>query len=131
MVSAAELAPTDYLLKPFTADTLLERVVRAIERRNIFLPVYQLMELGNLRDAIAVCIEGAASYSRHAVDFMRLRAELYVALGEPVEAEQVYAELLSTRAIAWARLGLAKSLFMQGQFAEAESNLASTGNREQ
>ncbi|MEO8170763.1 MAG: tetratricopeptide repeat protein [Oxalobacteraceae bacterium] len=123
VVSAAELAPTDYLLKPFAADTLLERVVRAIERRNIFLPVYQLMELGNLRDAIAGCIEGAANYSRHKVDFMRLRAELHVALGEPVEAEQVYTELLSSRAIAWARLGLAKSQFMQGQFAEAESNL--------
>lgn len=123
VVSAAELAPTDYLLKPFTADALLERVVRAIERRNIFLPVYQLMELGNLRDAIVACIEGAASHSRHMVDFMRLRAELYMALGEPVEAEQVYAQLLSARAIAWARLGLAKSLYLQRRFAEAESNL--------
>ncbi len=123
VVSAAELAPTDYLLKPFTADTLLERVVRAIERRNIFLPVYQLMDLGNLRDAIAACIDGAARYRRHMVDFMRLRAELYVALGEPVEAEQVYAQLLTTRAIAWARLGLAKSLYLQGRFVEAESNL--------
>ena len=123
VVSAAELAPTDYLLKPFTADALLERVVRAIERRNIFLPVYQLMELGNLRDAIATCLDGAARHSRHVVDFMRLRAELYVVLGEPVEAEQVYAQLLSTRAIAWARLGLAKTLYMQGRFVEAENNL--------
>lgn len=123
VVSAAELAPTDYLLKPFAADTLLMRVVRAIERRNIFLPVYQLMELGNLRDAIAGCIEGTTNYNRHKVDFMRLRAELHVALGEPVEAEQVYTQLLATRAVAWARLGLAKSLYMQGRFAEAESNL--------
>jgi DNA-binding NtrC family response regulator len=30
VVSAAELAPTDYILKPFTADRLLERIARAI-----------------------------------------------------------------------------------------------------
>ncbi|GGE86040.1 response regulator [Massilia psychrophila] len=47
VVSAAELAPTDYILKPFTADRLLERIGRALQRRNVFMPVYQFMEVGN------------------------------------------------------------------------------------
>ena len=42
-VSAAELAPTDYILKPFTADRLLERIARALENRNGFRPVYRRM----------------------------------------------------------------------------------------
>ncbi|HYD95028.1 MAG TPA: tetratricopeptide repeat protein [Noviherbaspirillum sp.] len=123
VVSAAELAPTDYILKPFTADTLMERIARAIEKRAAFLPAYHLMEHGNLADAIDICRIGEGKYPRYAVDFMRLRAELHVILGEAAEAEKIYQVLLDTKAVAWARLGLAKTLFMQGEFGEAEELL--------
>ena len=125
VVSAAELAPTDYILKPFTADVLLERIGRAVERRALFLPIYQLMEQGSLREAVAACQAGEARESRYALDFMRLRAELHVTLGEPAVAEPIYTQLFELRAVAWARLGLAKTLFMQNRLDEAESLLSS------
>lgn len=120
VVSAAELAPTDYILKPFTADTLLDRIARAIEKRSAFLPVYHLMEHGNLNEAIDICKVGEEKHRRYATDFMRLRAELHVILGEAMLAEGIYQDLLKTKAVAWARLGLAKTLFMQQKFGEAE-----------
>ncbi len=123
VVSAAELAPTDYILKPFTADRLLERIARALDKRTAFMPVYQLMELGNHRDAIAACIEGGAIHPRYAVDFLRLRAELHVVLGEPAQAEPIYTALYESKAIAWARLGLAKTLFMRERYTEAQAML--------
>jgi tetratricopeptide (TPR) repeat protein len=123
VVSVAELAPTDYILKPFTADLLLERIGRALEKRNIFLPVYQLMEGGLQREAIGACIEGMKANPRYAIDFMRLRAELHMFLGEPEEAEPIYKQLFEAKAIAWARLGLAKTLFMRDRFLEAQSIL--------
>lgn len=124
VVSAAELAPTDYILKPFTADMLMDRIARAIEKRSAFLPAYHLMEHGNLHDAIDICKVGEGKYPRYAVDFMRLRAELHVILGEAAAAEKIYQDLLETKAVAWARLGLAKTLFMQDKFGEAEMLLA-------
>ncbi|MFC0136280.1 response regulator [Massilia eurypsychrophila] len=123
VVSAAELAPTDYILKPFTADRLLERIGRALERRNVFMPVYQFMESGNQRDAITACIDGMKLNPRYAVDFLRLRAELHMFLGEPAEAEPIYQQLFESKAIAWARLGLAKTLFMRERFDEAKDML--------
>jgi tetratricopeptide (TPR) repeat protein len=123
VVSAAELAPTDYILKLFTADRLLERIGRALERRNVFMPVYQFMEVGNQREAIAACIEGMKAHPRYAIDFMRLRAELHMFLGEPAEAEPIYQQLFEAKAIAWARLGLAKTLFMRERYAEAQEML--------
>jgi tetratricopeptide (TPR) repeat protein len=119
VVSAAELAPTDYILKPFAADKLLERLNRAIERRAQFLPVYRLMEQGNLREAVDACLAAEVAESRYALDFMRLRAELHVILGEPAQAEPLYAHLVEVRAVAWARLGLAKTLFLQDRLDEA------------
>jgi tetratricopeptide (TPR) repeat protein len=120
VVSAAELAPTDYILKPFTADRLLERIGRALERRNVFMPVYQFMEVGNQREAIAACIEGMKAQPRYAIDFMRLRAELHMFLGEAAEAEPIYQQLFDAKAIAWARLGLAKTLFMRERYDETK-----------
>ena len=128
VVSAAELAPTDYILKPFTADRLLERIGRALEKRNVFLPIYQLMDIGSHREAIAACVEAAQTFPRYAIDFLRLRAELHVFLGEPKEAEPIYNALYESKAIAWARLGLAKTLFMQERFAEAEGMLEALVN---
>jgi DNA-binding NarL/FixJ family response regulator/thioredoxin-like negative regulator of GroEL len=123
VVSAAELGPTDYVLKPFTADRLLERIARGLERRNALLPVYELMEAGNQREAIAACVEGEERHPRYLVDFMRLRAELHMFLGEPHEAEPIYRQLVETKAIAWARLGLAKTLFLRERFDEARDML--------
>jgi DNA-binding NarL/FixJ family response regulator/Tfp pilus assembly protein PilF len=123
VVSAAELAPTDYILKPFTADRLLERIARALDKRNVFLPVYELMESGGQREAIEACIEGEEQHPRHAIDFMRLRAELHVFLGEAAEAEPIYRRLVEAKAIAWARLGLAKTLFLRERFEEAQGLL--------
>lgn len=123
VVSAAELAPSDYLLKPFTADMLLERVVRALEKRKAFVEVYSLMDQGAPREAIDACLEGEKLFPKYALDFMRLRAELHVALGEAVEAEEIYIALYEMKAVAWAKLGLAKTLYMQGRFEEAEEIL--------
>lgn len=125
VVSAAELAPSDYLLKPFTADALLERVLKAIEKRKAFMEVFNLMEQGFVREALEACIEGEQTYPRYLVDFMRLRAELHVILGEANEAEELYIKLYEMKTVAWAKLGLAKTLYMQGRYEEAEDILTS------
>ena len=128
VVSAAELAPSDYLLKPFTADMLLERVLKAIEKRKAFVEVHSLMEQGFVRESIAACISGETVHPKYAIDFMRLRAELHVILGEAAEAEALYQKLYEMKAVAWARLGLAKTLFMQGRYQEAEEILTGLVN---
>lgn len=119
VVSAAELAPTDYILKPFNAERLLERMGRAIERRNAFLPIYLLMESGGQQDALTACIEAQRQFPRYAVDFLRLRAELHMFLGQAELAEPIYRQLVDIKAIAWARLGLAKTLFVRQRFDDA------------
>jgi DNA-binding NarL/FixJ family response regulator/Flp pilus assembly protein TadD len=124
VVSAAELAPTEYLLKPFTADSLLERIRRALDKRRLFMPTYELMDQGDLPAAILRCEEGEAAHPKFSADFMRLRAELHVILGQPVEAEPIYERLIDTKAVSWARLGLAKTLFLQERFDEASDMLA-------
>ena len=124
VVSAAELTPTDYLLKPFTVDALIRRIGRAIERRAAFHPAFQLIGQGNPRDAIKACMQGEAAHPRYALDFVRLRAELHASLDQQMEAEALYGEVLATKPVGWAGLGLARTLAAQERFDEAEALLA-------
>ncbi len=119
VVSAAELAPTDYILKPFAADSILERIARALDKREVFVPVYELIDVGHQQEAIATCLDGAINHPRYAVDFNRLRAEMHLLLGEPELAEPIYQEIYETKGIPWARLGQAKTLFARERYAEA------------
>jgi DNA-binding NarL/FixJ family response regulator/Tfp pilus assembly protein PilF len=120
VVSAAELTPTDYILKPFTVDVLSQRISRAIERRAAFLPTYQLIGMGNLREAIRAAGGAETRHPRYATDFARLRAELHFSLNELAEAEEVYTAIIATKPIGWATLGLARTLFAQGRVSESE-----------
>ncbi|MES2015629.1 MAG: response regulator [Pseudomonadota bacterium] len=124
VVSAAELTPTDYILKPFTVDVLSQRITRAIERRAAFLAVYQLIGQGNLREAIKACVFAQSAHPRYATDFIRLRAELHASLDELTEAENLYTDVLSTKAVGWAQLGLGRTLFALGRTEEAEKVLS-------
>lgn len=123
VVSTVEFAPNDYLLKPFTADSLLQRIGRALEKRDAFMPAYGLIGIGNLREAVGRCREGELLTPQYAIDFMRLRAELLVALGQAEEAQEVYRRVLESKTVPWAKLGLARTLYMQKRYAEAEDGL--------
>ncbi len=123
VVSAAELAPTDYILKPFTVDLISTRIKRALDRRGALLPAWQLAAQGRLREAITACTDGAQAHPRFAADFARVRAELHTTLGDHPEAAAVYRDVLAERPVGWAALGLARALLALGQPDDARAIL--------
>lgn len=123
VIGAAELQPTDYVLKPFTADALHARIQRALARRAAMLPAWQLAAQGDVREAIRICADLAKAQPRHAVDFTRLRAELHASRKEHEQAEALYRHLLAARPTGWARLGLARALHAQGRAPDAVAAL--------
>ncbi|RZA32423.1 MAG: response regulator, partial [Lysobacteraceae bacterium] len=123
VVSAAELTPTDYVLKPFTVDMLSTRIKRALERRTALLPVWQLAAQGKPVDAIRACTTAALASPRYALDFLRLKAELHVSVGEHAQAGSIYRDVLAERPLGWAGLGLARTMVAQGQIEEARDTL--------
>ncbi|MDX5409057.1 MAG: response regulator [Thauera sp.] len=120
VTSACELVPNDYILKPLTAETLRVRLLRAFEKRDAFLPAWQLMRIGDPVGAIAYCRIARDEHPQHLVDFMRLQAELHAGIGQIAEAETLYREILSARPIPWASLGLARMLVLKKSWVEAE-----------
>ena len=104
-------------------DVLVSRITRAIDKRAVFMPVYQLVSLGNLRKAVDECMSAAEQHPRHAIEFARLRAEMLYTLGEYAEAESTYLHILMARPIDWAHLGLARCQHALGKYLEAQQAL--------
>jgi len=119
VVSVAELTPDDYLIKPFTSDQLLSRLGRALFRKQSFARALQHFEAGAYQKALAVCDEALQKGSEFTTDTLRLKGEVFIALGRYAEAEQLFHEILTVRPLPWARLGLAEALRGQQRLAEA------------
>jgi DNA-binding NarL/FixJ family response regulator/Flp pilus assembly protein TadD len=125
VIGAAELIPNDYILKPFAAETLHTRLDRALVKRDAFMPVYRVIEAGDLPEAIRLCAESETVHPDYAFDFVRLRADLHLQMGHVDKAQAVYRAATEIRPLPWMRLGLAKTLFMEKRYAEAEELLLS------
>lgn len=120
VVSVAELAPDDYLIKPFTPDELLGRLVKAIYKKLYFGRVFEHLDNGAYVDALAACEVLVGQGGGFLYDALRFKGEILNALGRHHEAQQVYQKVLENRMVPWGRMGLAIALRGQQQLAEAE-----------
>lgn len=120
VVALAELAPDDYLIKPFTAEQLQARLIKAIYKKHILRKIYEQIERGTLQEAIASCDRVIQQQPAYMYDALRFKGELLHQLGRTREAEEVFRRVLEGRVVPWAKMGLAIALRDRGALDEAE-----------
>jgi DNA-binding response OmpR family regulator len=125
--TAAEYAPDDYLLKPFTADLLGTRIGRILDKKAALAPIYRYLgpskEGGDRAKALAACDELLAAGGRYLLDVLRLKGELLAAAGRNQEALALYEGVLQQRTTPWAEVGKARILAALGKDDEAKDHL--------
>lgn len=123
VVATAELAPDDYMIKPFSAEVLSNRLENVLQRKRAFREVYRHFLANDLDASLTACDELIRSKPKYVVDALRFKGELLVTMGRFEDAEALYKQVISMRAIPWARLGLARSLHLQKKDEAAEEEL--------
>ncbi|MGK2952008.1 MAG: tetratricopeptide repeat protein [Thiobacillus sp.] len=123
VVATAELAPDDYMIKPFSPEVLRNRLDSILLRKRAFREAYRHFLAQNLEAAIAACDELIRSKPKFVVEALRFKGDLLVALERSEEAEALYKDVIQMRAIPWARLGLARTLHLQKKEDAAEEEL--------
>ncbi|MDP2793419.1 MAG: response regulator [Sulfurisoma sp.] len=122
--TAAEYAPDDYLIKPFTSGTLHTRLERILEKKEALRPVYQHMgERGDRAKALATCDALLAQPSRYSLDVLRLKGDLLLQTRRQDEALALYEGVLRQRATPWAEVGRARALAAAGREDRAREHL--------
>ena len=123
VVATAELAPDDYMIKPFSAEVMRNRLDSILQRKLVFASVYRSFEAQRLEDAVAGCDELVRSQPKYLVDALRFKGEVLHSLGRFEEAEALYRQVIKMRPLPWARMGLAKAVHQRKQEDEAEQIL--------
>lgn len=110
VMGAIEHQPDDYLLKPVTEAALQNRLAKLIKRKAALTEIATAMRAKEYGKALDLCKKRIEQDPGNQMEIMRLQAELFLLLGQPEQARQIFYRVLARRDIPWARLGLAKLL---------------------
>ena len=108
VADAVEGALDDYLLKPFNARQFDERLRVILERKHALREVFEAIDAGEFGQAASLCEAMFAASATYRVYAARIGSELYLRLGQIDAAKRMFEALLVSKAVPWARLGLAK-----------------------
>lgn len=125
VAEAAEAAMDAYILKPHTQQTLRERLQAARQRKLTLRDIIEKIEKEAFAEAADLCQQRFEAKAACWLQAARIGAELYLRLAQPVRAQQLFEAVLASRALPWAKLGLARSQSEQGGLASARRTLES------
>ena len=123
VVAAAEFAPDDYLIKPFSAELLRARVLRLLQKKRALAPAHALIAAGRQDDAARCALQLSRNLPRYAADCLRLAIDVLQEIGRVEQAEALLQQAMQPKAAPWMRLRLAAVRVQQGRLAEAEAEL--------
>lgn len=119
VLSAIELQPDDYLMKPFSNNVLRSRLSRSFRKRVALRKVYQALYRQKYSDCIQACRAHIESDGRYKNFCLQLSTELFMKQGKLNDAEAAVKELLNEQRFSWGILALAKIKYAQNQMETA------------
>ncbi len=128
VAEAAEAALDAYLLKPHTADGLRQRLVHARQRKRQLADIFALVQKEDFVGAAEMCQVRFKTRGPAWVHAARIGAELWLRLGKPHAAQELFDAILLVGAVPWARLGVARTQYDSGGTVQARRTLESLLN---
>lgn len=125
VVEAAESALDSYLLKPYSAMALSERLQQARHRKHVLQDIFEAVESSQLERAAQLCLQRFGEKKQYWLYAARIGAELLLRLERHAEAKALYEAVIKAQAAPWARLGVARAELESGQWPAAKRTLES------
>ena len=125
VVSAVELVPDDYIIKPFSPDKLVLRLDRIMAKKEFFRAYYREKRKQEFAKALAILEAQRTSENGRPYRFeiLRQQAEVKLMSGDAEGAETAYRAILDNYEFPWARAGVARSLHHQNKLSEAREEI--------
>ena len=125
VVSAVELVPDDYIIKPFSPDKLLLRLERIVMKKEFFAAYYREKRRQKYASALSILEKQRTSEAGRPYRFeiLRQQAEVLFASGDSEAAEACYRHILENYNFPWARAGVARALHKQNRLQEARQEI--------
>lgn len=125
VAEAAEAALDAYVIKPHTEQTLRDRLAEARQRKRHLAPVLDLVQKHRYPEAAELCQSIFETRGPSWVHAARIGAELLINMGSPQVAMRMLEAVLETKAMPWARMGIARGHYKAGSLNNARRALES------
>lgn len=125
VAEAAESALDSYLLKPHTSNALAQRLQMARHRKVVLGSIFEAIEREEFSVAAELCLQRFANRGEYWVYAARIGGELLLRLGRHEEARKLFQAIDETKALPWARLGIARAQLDGGHAMPARRTLES------
>ena len=119
VAEAAESALDGYLIKPFSANSLGERIKEARQRKRVLSPIFEALEQREYDTAAELCVERFESRGMYWLYAARIGAELLLRQKRNDDAAALFKAVVEAKTVPWARLGVARAHFAEGEIAKA------------
>lgn len=116
VTGVAEAKPDEYLLKPINQGVLQGRLERLLAKKQVLRSVEEAMRAKDYATALQHCDALLAGAGAKPADLLRIKSELLLKLGDYPAAKALFDSVLVVRDIPWARTGLGRLHFYQGQY---------------
>lgn len=125
VAEAAESALDSYLLKPHTHNDLAQRLRLARHRKQALADIFQALQEEDFHLAAGLCQARFDARGEYWVYAARIGGELLLRLNKHDEAKVLFEAIDATKALPWARLGIARAQLDSGQITPAKRTLES------
>jgi len=123
IVEAAEAALDSYLLKPYTASALGERLIEARRRKRVLADIFEAMERQQFDVAIKIALRRFNAKESYGMFCARLGAELLMKTEQYEPARKVYEAVAQDKGLPWAKLGVTRAQFAAGEVSPARRSV--------
>lgn len=123
VAEAAESSVDSYLVRPYSAGSLSDRIEQARIRKAAMLPIYEALEQDQPELAVALARERFASKGSQWLLAARLGAEMLLRLEHFEEAESMFQSIWEVESRPWAMLGVARTQLDAGSPRRAQETL--------
>lgn len=119
VLGVVEYRPDEYLIKPITRQMLEERLDPLVARKFVLADVEKLVRDGELTKAIVLAKTRMQNHPNHALDLLRVQAELLLRLGQFDAAGQTFETAAKVRETFWIKLGRGQVRYYLGDYTGA------------
>jgi len=123
VAEAAESALDSYLLKPFAASSLADRLLQARRRKRVLRDIFVAIEAGDFDQAARLCLVRFQAKAEYWLYAARIGAELLLRIGQTDAAQTLFQAVIDAQALPWAKLGIARSQLEGGKVQQARRTL--------
>lgn len=123
VAEAAEAALDSFMVKPFSANSLFERLKESRQRKRVLKDIFEAMEAKNFQRAADLCLERFHQRQLYWLYAARIGAELLLMLKRNDEAKALYDAVIAAKTMPWAKLGVARVQLAEGDVVQARRTL--------